>query len=156
MALIYRAVDETRADSTYLIARNRALRLVACMALALAGCGSTVTMEMPTSRSPIEKIPVDVAVRIPAEFDNFVHVRRGTRQETPGRSTWVRSNAAFFAQLFGYMFDSVMVLGPDDDARDYQFDALIEPSIDGFEFSVPTTEPDRGVRRLDSLSYEGV
>ena len=39
--------------------------------------------------------------------------------------------------LFGYMFDDVIVLGPDDNALDHTFDALIEPKIEGFEFSVP-------------------
>lgn len=102
-----------------------------------AGCSSTLTMEMPTIPEPrIERIPVDVAVRIPAEFESFVHV-----EEVLGKDTWTidlgRSNAAFFTQLFGFMFDSLVVLGPDDDPRDYQFDALIEPTIEGFEFSTP-------------------
>ena len=35
------------------------------------------------------------------------------------------------------MFESMVILGPNDDPRDYQFDALIEPSIEGFEFSTP-------------------
>ena len=105
--------------------------------LLMVGCGSTVTMEMPTIPEPrMEKIGVDVAVRIPVEFEHFVHV-----EQVLGKDTWTidlgRSNAAFFTQLFGHMFDSVIVLGPDDDPRDYQFDALIEPSIDGFEFSTP-------------------
>ena len=103
----------------------------------MAGCSSTVTMEMPTIPEPrIEKIPVDVAVRIPKEFEHFVHV-----EEVLGKDTWTidlgRSNAAFFTQLFGHMFDSLVVLGPDDDPRDHEFDALIEPTIDGFEFSTP-------------------
>ncbi len=105
--------------------------------MALAGCGSTVTMDSPTIPAPrVEKIPVDVALRMPEEFDHFVHT-----EEVLGRESWTidlgGSNAAFFTQLFSYLFDSVTVLGPTDDARDFQFDALIEPSIDGFEFSVP-------------------
>jgi hypothetical protein len=31
----------------------------------------------------------------------------------------------------------VIVLGPDDNALDHSFDALVEPRIEGFEFSVP-------------------
>ncbi len=84
----------------------------------------------------VEKFPLDVALRIPEEFRHFVH-----EENILGRETWSidlgGSNAAFFTQLFGYLFDSVTVIGPEDDARDFQFDALIEPSIDGFEFSVP-------------------
>ena len=104
----------------------------------LAGCSSTVSMQMPTIPAPrVEKIPVDVAVRIPAEFRNFTHV-----EDVLGKSKWTielgDSNARYFTQLFDYMFDSLIILGPDDDPRDYQFDALIEPKIEGFEFSVPT------------------
>ena len=104
----------------------------------LAGCSSTVSMQMPTIPAPrVEKIPVDVAVKIPAEFRNFTHV-----EDVLGKSKWTielgDSNARFFTQLFDYMFDSTIILGPDDDPRDYQFDALIEPKIEGFEFSVPT------------------
>ena len=79
---------------------------------------------------------MDVAVRIPAEFHNFVH-----EENVLGKETWTinlgSTNAALFTQLFGYMFDNVIVLGPDDNALDYTFDALIEPTIEGFEFSVP-------------------
>ena len=79
---------------------------------------------------------MDVAVRIPADFHNFVH-----EENVLGRETWTinlgSTNAAFFTQLFGYMFDNVIVLGPDDNALDYTFDALVEPTIEGFEFSVP-------------------
>ncbi|RZV35566.1 MAG: hypothetical protein EX272_10375 [Chromatiales bacterium] len=120
-----------------MIDRLRFASIAGLAAITMAGCSSTVTMEMPTIPEPrIEKIPVDVAVRIPAEFQNFVHV-----EEVLGKSTWTidlgRSNANFFTQLFGHMFDSVVVLGPEDDPRDYQFDALIEPEIEGFEFATP-------------------
>lgn len=106
--------------------------------MAVAGCGSTVTMDEPTIPAPrVEKIPVDVALRLPQEFEHFVHT-----EEILGKESWTidlgRANTVFFTQLFGYLFDSLQVIGPDDDARDFQFDALIEPSIDGFEFSVPT------------------
>ncbi len=91
----------------------------------------------PTIPAPrTEKIPVVVALRIPEQFENFVH-----EENVLGKESWTidlgRANASFFEQLFGYLFDDVKLLGPEDDARDVQFDALIEPSIDGFEFSVP-------------------
>jgi hypothetical protein len=110
---------------------------VILVALFAAGCASNVTVETPTIPKPhIEKLPMDVAVRIPAEFHNFVH-----EENVLGRETWTidlgSANASFFTQLFGYMFDNVIVLGPDDNALDYTFDALVEPTIEGFEFSVP-------------------
>jgi len=103
----------------------------------VAGCSSTVTMDGPTIPEPrVEKIHVDVALRIPEEFNKFVH-----EENVLGKESWTidlgSANASFFTQLCGHLFDNVTVIGPDDDARDYEFDALIEPSIDGFEFSVP-------------------
>lgn len=117
--------------------KRRSTLLVCVFVLALTGCGSTVTMEGPTIPAPrVEKIPIDVALRIPDEFRNFVH-----EENVLGRESWTidlgGSNAAFFTQLFGYLFENVTVIGPEDDARDVSFDALIEPTIDGFEFSVP-------------------
>lgn len=102
-----------------------------------AGCSSTVTMDEPTIPPPrVEKIPIDIALRIPEEFENFVH-----EENVLGKESWTielgSANAIFFKQLCGYLFNNVTVIGPEDDARNFQFDALIEPSIDGFEFSVP-------------------
>ena len=64
-------------------------------------------MEEPTIPAPlIEKIPVQVALRIPEEFENFVH-----EETILGKESWTinlgRSNAMFFEQLFGYLFDSI-------------------------------------------------
>jgi hypothetical protein len=42
-----------------------------------------------------------------------------------------------FQQLFGFMFEEVTILSSEDDPDQFDFDALIEPSIDAFEFSVP-------------------
>lgn len=121
-----------------MIEKIRVLLGASLVPLALAACSSTTTMEELTIPAPrTEKIPVAVALRIPAEFNDFVH-----EENILGKESWTihlgRSNASFFEQLFGYLFTSLTIIGPDDDARDLQFDALIEPSIDGFEFSVPT------------------
>jgi len=120
-----------------LIANLRSIPVLLLLSLVAAGCSSTVMMEDPTIPAPhVEKIPIDVALRIPDEFNSFVH-----EENILGKEAWSidlgRSNAMFFTQIFGYLFNNVIVIGPDDDARDFQFDALIEPSIDGFEFSVP-------------------
>ncbi len=120
-----------------MIANLRSISCLLLLSLVAAGCSSTVMMEDPTIPAPrVEKIPIDVALRIPKEFNDFVH-----EENILGKEAWSinlgRSNTLFFTQLFGYLFNNVTVIGPDDDARDFQFDALIEPSIDGFEFSVP-------------------
>jgi hypothetical protein len=120
-----------------LIATKQLKNSVVLIFILASGCASNVTVENPTIPAPhIEKLPMDVAVRIPAEFHNFVH-----EENVLGRETWTinlgAANASFFTQLFGYMFENVIVIGPDDNALDYSFDALVEPTIEGFEFSVP-------------------
>lgn len=107
------------------------------ISLLTAGCASTVSVEIPTIPMPhIDKLPMDVAVRIPDEFNNFVH-----EENILGKEKWTidlgNANASFFEQLFGFMFDNVILLGPEDNAKDFAFDALVEPQIEGFEFSVP-------------------
>ncbi len=108
------------------------------MSLLVAGCGSNVRIDPPTIPEPlINTVPLHVAVRIPVEFQGFVHT-----EEIIGNEEWTidlgRSNAIFFEQLFRYMFDEVTVLGPEDDETQVRYDALVEPSIDAFEFSVPS------------------
>ena len=103
----------------------------------LTGCGSNVVLEPPTIPTPlINKIPASIGLRMPAEFDHFVH-----EEEVIGREEWSidlgSSNAALFEQLFGFMFEEVTILKSSDDPEQFAFDALIEPSIDAFEFSVP-------------------
>jgi hypothetical protein len=120
-----------------LIAKKHFISCTALIAALTAGCAANVSVDTPSIPTPhIEKLPLDVAIRIPAEFNNFVH-----EENVLGRESWTISlgsaNAQFFEQLFGYMFENIIILGPDDDARQFAFDALIEPKIEGFEFSVP-------------------
>lgn len=96
-----------------------------------------MTLDPPTIPTPnINRIPITVAVRLPAHFEDFTHV-----EDVLGSEEWTihlgRSNAVFFTQLLTYMFDNVIMLQADEDPEIYDFDALIEPSIDAFEFSVP-------------------
>jgi len=115
----------------------RRLFFVTLCSATVAGCGSNVRLEPPTIPAPlINTLPMTVAVRLPENFEHFVH-----EEEVLGREQWKidlgRSNAVFFTQLFGYMFETVNVLQPDQDTQNVEFDALLEPSIDAFEFSVP-------------------
>lgn len=103
----------------------------------LAACGSQVSVTDPTIPEPlIAKLPMSVAGRYPDRFDNFVHEER-----VIGKEKWIidlgRSNRMLFDQLFSSMFTQYQVIDADTDARDLPIDALIEPTIDAFEFSVP-------------------
>lgn len=120
-----------------MIAKLRTLVIGVSIIVVAAGCGSSVTLDPPTIPAPnINRIPLAVAVRLPENFENFVH-----QEDVLGREEWTiklgRSNALFFTQLLAYMFDTVIMLQPGDDLEMFDFDALIEPSIDAFEFSVP-------------------
>lgn len=124
-------------DTLYLIATPRKILLLTLAASLVAGCGSNVRLDPPTIPVPlIDKIPMSVAVRIPDQFENFVH-----EEQVLGREEWSidlgRSNAKFFTQLFGYMFDQVTIITEADEIPSSGIDALIEPTIDAFEFSVP-------------------
>ncbi len=105
--------------------------------LGLAGCGSNVKLDAPTIPAPlIVMIPASVGLRLPPEFQHYVH-----DEEIMGREKWSidlgNSNAALFTQLFGFMFEKVTMVSADADPADLPIDALIEPSIEAFEFSVP-------------------
>ncbi len=120
-----------------MIATPRKVLLLTLAASLVAGCGSSVRLDPPTIPVPlIDKIPMSVAVRIPNQFENFVH-----EEQVLGREEWSidlgRSNAKFFTQLFGYMFDQVTIITEADEIPSSGIDALIEPTIDAFEFSVP-------------------
>lgn len=107
------------------------------LAALMAGCSSNVVLAPPTIPEPlINKIPMSVGVRMPDNFENFVH-----EENVLGREEWKidlgRSNAVFFNQLLNFMFDNVTLLSATDEPAEFEIDALIEPTIDAFEFSVP-------------------
>ena len=149
------------ADFDDLIANNHLIRCSIVFALLMTGCASNVSVDAPTIPAPhIDKLPIDVALRIPAEFHNFVH-----EESVLGRESWIISlgsaNATFFEQLFGYMFDNVIILGPDDDALEYTFDALIEPKSkdSNFQFRIrarPTHLPSGFDTACRSLTAQAI
>lgn len=103
----------------------------------LSGCGSGVAFQAPTIPAPlVEQIPMSVGLRMPNNFEHFVH-----QEKVFGREEWTidlgRSNAALFEQLFNHMFAGVKVLSESDDPQLLPLDALIETSIEAFEFSTP-------------------
>lgn len=106
--------------------------------IALGGCGSQVTVNDPTIPEPlVEKIPLSIAVRYPDNFKHYVH-----EEKIIGKEKWTidlgRSNELLFNKIFGSMFNDVTVVEGDVDLADLRIDALIEPSIDAFEFSTPS------------------
>lgn len=104
----------------------------------MGGCaGSKVTMHNPTIPQPlIDQVQLSVVARFPEQFDSFVH-----EEQVIGKEKWSidlgQANKLLFTQLFSSMFSDFSVIESDVDARELPIDALIEPTIDAFEFSVP-------------------
>jgi len=105
----------------------------------VTGCsgGGAVQLHNPTIPEPLVKqLPLKVAVRYPDVFNNFVH-----EEQVIGKQKWSidlgPSNRLLFTQLFSSMFTELTVIDSETDPGDLEVDALIEPSIDAFEFSVP-------------------
>jgi len=105
----------------------------------LAGCGGAqVKLQNPTIPEPlIDQMPIAVAARYPDVFNHFVH-----EEQVIGKEKWSidlgQANRLLFTKLFSSMFTDFTVISGDTDPRDLPIDALIEPSIDAFEFSVPS------------------
>ena len=109
------------------------------MTFLVIGCsgGGAVQLHDPTIPEPLVKqLPLKVAVRYPDVFNNFVH-----EEQVIGKEKWSidlgPSNRLLFTQLFSSMFTELTVIDSETDPGDLEVDALIEPSIDAFEFSVP-------------------
>jgi len=121
-----------------LMSRWMKIVFVAILFASMSGCGgSKVMLHDPTIPEPlIDQMPITVVARFPEEFDNFVH-----EEQVIGKEKWIidlgQANKLLFTQLFGSMFSDFSIIANDADARNMPIDALIEPSIDAFEFSVP-------------------
>jgi len=81
-------------------------------------------------------MPLSVGARYPESFDHFVH-----EEQVIGKEKWQidlgASNRMLFDKLFSAMFTEFQVLDDSTDPASLGIDAVIEPSIDAFEFSVP-------------------
>lgn len=119
--------------------RTSALKTVSAVTVValLGGCSSHVALDNPTIPDPlIDQLPLTVAARYPDAFDHYVHEER-----VIGKKKWTidlgEANSMLFTKLFDAMFTDFTVIGEGADPDAMAIDALIEPSIDAFEFSVP-------------------
>lgn len=111
--------------------------LIVATLLIAAGCSTKVVVPDQSIPAPlIEKVELSVGARYPDAFNKFVH-----EETVIGKDTWEidlgKSNRLLFDKLFDSMFTGFRALEAGEDPADYNLDALIEPTIDAFEFSVP-------------------
>ncbi len=110
---------------------------VALLIAAVSACSTQVSVRDPRIPDPlITAMPLSVGVRYPQSFDHFVH-----EEQVIGKEKWQidlgASNKILFDKLFNAMFTDVTLIAESEDAATLGLDAIIEPSIDAFEFSVP-------------------
>jgi hypothetical protein len=122
---------------TVLDLKSFTIAIASFAVIAAGGCSTQVTLKDPSIPDPlVDKLPLSVAARYPERFEHFVH-----KEKVIGKKEWTidmgRANSILFNRLFDSMFTDFTVIKSDTEPRDNQFDALIEPSIDAFEFSVP-------------------
>jgi hypothetical protein len=113
------------------------IAIASFVAVAIGGCSTQVTLKDPSIPDPlVDKLPLNVAARYPERFEHFVH-----KEKVIGKKEWTidmgRANSILFNRLFDSMFTEFTVINAEAVAQDHKFDALIEPTIDAFEFSVP-------------------
>ena len=119
-------------------ANLRTFLFTAVLSALVSGCGGgSMTLETPTFPTPlVDKIPMNVGLRLTPDMYRFSH-----EEQVFGKETWSvdfgDANARLFNQLFGHMFTEVTELTADDNPDVLPIDALVETSIDAFEFSVP-------------------
>jgi hypothetical protein len=125
--------------------------LAVAAASCLASCGgSQVIVESTFPRPLIEPLPVSMGVVIPDELYNFIYT-----EDIPDQSLWTialgDANVAMLAPLFEGMFRETTDL-ESLAAADTTLDGVIEPTLEKFEFDVPTGERDEFVEVW--LQYE--
>lgn len=113
------------------------LLVVLTLSTALVGCGGSMTLESAPLPTPlVQQIPKHVGLKIDPEMYSF-----SREEEILGRQTWSvdmgRENADLFIELFNHMFEEVTIIDDSVDPADLPIDALIDTSIDAFEFSIP-------------------
>ena len=106
--------------------------------LLVAGCDQALIVPTTFPEPVVEPLPLDVALHFTDEFANFRY-----REDVPGDAEWDielgKANVALFESVSRRLFRSatrVPARPEGEDARRYN--AIIEPSIAAFEFSLPS------------------
>lgn len=111
---------------------------VVLLLLPLAGCDRALTVPNTFPEPLIEPLPLDVALVLTDEFANYHY-----REDIPGDTKWDialgKANVALFDSVSRRLFRHTMRTAsrPSGSAAS-AFDAIIEPSITAFEFSLPS------------------
>lgn len=103
-----------------------------------AGCDRALTVPNTFPEPVVEPLPLDVALHFTEEFASYHY-----REDAPGDAKWDialgKANVALFESVSRRLFRSAKrVASRPSGAAAAGFDAIIEPSINAFEFSLPS------------------
>ncbi len=107
-------------------------------ALFLTACGGqNIALREPVIPPPLmEQLNYRVAVQYSKEMYDYTH-----KEELLGNKKWTISlgeaNKRVYDQLFSALFSDVTYLSPDENINGREFDLVMRPSIQAFEFALP-------------------
>ena len=117
--------------------------LVGMAAAAAAGCTATASIPADFPTPLVESLPIRVGVRYGEQFSHYQH-----REQIPSDREWVidlgSANVALFDSVLGSMFDETQPVDQEIGAlaAAADLDAVIEPELESYEFSVPIESGD--------------
>jgi hypothetical protein len=105
--------------------------------ITVAGCSQSMTVQTGFPTPVLEPLPLVVGIRYPDSLTDFVH-----QEAPPLEAEWTirlgAANQLLFDKLFGAMFVETVVLDQEADVAAHpELDAVIEPTLEEFEFSLP-------------------
>lgn len=104
----------------------------------LAGCDQALTVPTTFPEPVVEPLPLDIALHFTPEFAGYRY-----REDVPGDAKWEielgKANVALFESVSRRLFRSATRVDErPTGAAAARFNAIIEPSIAAFEFSLPS------------------
>lgn len=117
---------------------NRKLLCAAAAGLCAAGCASSVTVDTDFPVPLVEPLPVRVGLVLDDELQQFEHF-----EEIPRQAKWTihlgGANIAMLRPLFNTMFRETREVSESGFAQALsELDGIIRPTLQAFEFEVPT------------------
>jgi hypothetical protein len=108
------------------------------LSLLLAGCDQALRVPTTFPEPVVEPLPLDIALHFTDEFAGYRY-----REDVPGDAKWDielgKANVALFESVSRRLFRSATRVSPRPaGAEAARFDAIIEPAVAAFEFSLPS------------------
>lgn len=118
---------------------SRTWRILALFGLVgwLAGCSQAVLVQADFPDPVVSPLPLAVGLKYPETLTGYVYT-----EEVPNDYAWTfdigAANTSLFDSVFLHLFERTVRIDPGSDSPPpADLDAVIEPSLEAFEFSLP-------------------